>query len=77
MCNTDYRYVLSKIPVLNDYSRFKIGENVNFRYIALGDNVENIRKTLNILKEVNFYEKLKTNDYWKDSYECNIIESKS
>lgn len=77
LCNTDYRYVLSKIPVLNDYSRFKIGENVNFRYIALGDNAENIRKTLNILKEVNFYEKLKANDYWKDSYECNIIESKS
>ena len=63
--------------MLNDYSRFKIGENVNFRYIALGDNAENIRKTLNILKEVNFYEKLKANDYWKDSYECNIIESKS
>ena len=76
-CNTDYRYVLSKIPVLNNYSRFKIEENVNFRYITLGDNIENIRKTLKILKEINFYEKLKANDYWKVSYECNIIESKS
>ena len=77
MCNTDYRYVLSKIPVLNDYSRFKIEENVNFRYITLGDNMKNIRKTIKILKETNFYERLKANDYWKDSYECNIIESKS
>ena len=77
MCNTDYRYVLSKFPVLNNYSRFKIEENVNFRYITLGDNIENIRKTINILKEINFYEKLKAVDYWKNSYECNIIESKS
>ena len=77
LCNTDYRYVLSKIPVLNDYSRFKIEENVNFRYITLGDNMKNIRKTIKILKETNFYERLKANDYWKDSYECNIIESKS
>ena len=76
LCNDDYRYILNKDPILNDYSKVDIKSNVNFRYVTFGDNIQNIKESIEALKTKNYYKNLKQLDYWKNSYECNLFEGK-
>lgn len=76
ICNSDYRYILNKEPMLNNYSKIDIDDNVSFRYSTLGQNFEEISETIDGLKKKNYYEELKKSDFWKNSYECNLFEGK-
>ena len=76
LCNDDFRYILNSNPILNDYSKVNITENTTFRYSALGQNTENIERSIDCFKKDNYYQELKRNDFWKNSYECNLLEGK-
>ena len=75
-CNDDYRYLLNSNPILNDYSKFNLPSNISFRYVSLNQDLNTIIKTIEILKQENYYNKLKNSLDWKESYECNILEGK-
>ena len=74
-CNNDYRYILNKEPMLNDYSKIKT-DNTYFRYQTLGQDKEQIKESVTCLKKQNYYNELKKLDFWKNSYECNLFEGK-
>lgn len=75
-CNTDYRYVLNSDPILNDYSKLKVKDNTNYRYITTGQSKEEIKNSVACLKKDNYYTELKKIEFWKNSYECNLFEGK-
>ena len=75
-CNDDFRFILNNRPILNDYSKVKLLKSTRFRYVSLGQDVQTIKKTISSLKKVNYYKKLKNISYWKNSYECNLLEGK-
>ncbi len=76
LCNDDFRYILNKNPILNNYSKVSITENITFRYSTLGQSLDIIEKSINIFKKENFYDELKKMDFWKNAYECNLMEGK-
>lgn len=76
ICKDDYRMLLYKYPVLNNYSKVDITTNTKFRYIVSNETQEEIDKTVRIMKNTNFYDELKKINFWKNSYECNLIESR-
>lgn len=76
LCNDDYRYILNKNPMLNDYSKIKLNKHTNFRYITFGQSIEEITKSIKYFKMNNYYKELKQYDFWKNSYECNLYEGK-
>ena len=76
LCNSDYRYILNKEPMLNNYSKINTNDNVSFRYSTYGQSLEEINDTIKCLKKDNYYDELKKLDFWKDSYECNLFEGK-
>lgn len=76
LCNDDYRYILNKEPMLNDYRKVNIDNNITFRYCSLGQNIEDIEKSIECFKKTNYYTELKKLDVWKESYECNLLEGK-
>ena len=76
ICNDDYRYILNKTPILNDYTSLPINENISYRYCALGHSIEQIQEVVISIEKNNYYKYLKSLKYWKDSYECNLIEGK-
>ena len=76
LCNDDYRYILNKDPILNDYSKIKLNNNTKFRYITFGQNIEEIKESINCFKKINYYNELKKINYWENSYECNLFEGK-
>lgn len=76
LCNDDYRYILNKEPILNNYNTLNVDDNIKFRYITIGQDEETIIETVEILKKENYYSKLKDLPFWRDSYECNIVEGK-
>ena len=76
LCNDDFRYILNSNPILNDYSKVNITQNTTFRYSALGQSIEIIEKSIDCFKKDNYYQELKKNDFWKNSYECNLLEGK-
>ena len=76
-CNDDFRYILNKEPILNNYSKVKITDNTTFRYVTLGQDIDSIKETINCLKNSNnYYASLLKLSYWKKSYECNLLEGK-
>ena len=76
LCNDDYRYILNKNPMLNDYSKLEISNKTYFRYLTHGQNMDEIRESVNCLKKKNYYKELKKKKFWKNSYECNLFEGK-
>ncbi|MDD4795859.1 MAG: U32 family peptidase [Bacilli bacterium] len=76
LCNEDYRYILNKEPILNNYLTLDVRNNIKFRYVTIGQDTETIIETVEILKKENYYSELKRIPFWKDSYECNIEEGK-
>lgn len=76
LCNDDFRYILNKNPILNDYSKVEITKNTTFRYSTFGQSLDLIEKTVNCFKKANYYKELKKIDFWNKSYECNLIEGK-
>lgn len=75
-CNDDYRYILNKQPMLNDYSKVVTTDNTNFRYVTFGQDLEVIKESINCFKKSNYYSNLKNNDFWLNSYECNLLEGR-
>ena len=76
LCNDDYRYILNSKPMLNDLSKVDIKSNMSFRYVTNNQNIELIKDTIKCLKKENYYKELIKLDYYKDSYECNLMEGK-
>ena len=76
LCNEDFRYILNKNPMLNDYSKVEITDKTTFRYSTLGQSLDLIEKSLNCFKKANYYDELRKIDFWNDSYECNLMEGK-
>ncbi len=76
LCNDDFRYILNKNPILNDYSKVEITEKTTFRYFTLGQDLDLIEKSVHCLKKINYYNELKKIDFWNNSYECNLMEGK-
>lgn len=76
ICDDDYRMILNKEAILNDYSKVDITNNTSFRYVATGQKIDDIISTVKVLKEKNYYNKLKELELWKNSYECNLFESR-
>ena len=76
LCNEDYRFILNKIPILNNYTTLPINSNISYRYCCLGHTIDEIKNVVDSIKKDNYYEYLKNLDTWKCSYECNLIEGK-
>ena len=75
-CNNDYRVIINKERILNNYSKFKNLNKISFRYVATRDDLETIEEVICCVKTDNYYEKLKCLDSFKNSYECNLLEGK-
>ena len=76
LCNDDYRYILNKDPMLNDYSKVNVSNNTKFRYLTFGQTKEEINNSIECFKKNNYYKELTQNEFWKNSYECNLFEGK-
>lgn len=76
LCNDDYRYILNNEPMLNDYSKVNVSNNTKFRYITFGQTKEEINNSIDCFKKNNYYKELTQNEFWKNSYECNLFEGK-
>ena len=76
LCNDDYRYILNKEPLLNDYSKVNINNNTKFRYMTFGQTNEEINNSIECFKKNNYYKELIQNEFWKNSYECNLFDGK-
>lgn len=76
LCNEEYRYILNKTPILNDYSRLPINDNISYRYCCLGHSIDEIKNVVDSIEKDNYYDYLKSLDTWKNSYECNLIDGK-
>lgn len=76
LCNEDYRFILNKTPILNDYTTLPINNNISYRYCCLGHTIDEIKNVVDSITKDNYYKYLKNLDTWKESYECNLIEGK-
>ena len=76
LCNEDYRYILNKTPILNNYTTLPINNNISYRYCTLGHSIDEIKNVVDSIEKKNYYDYLKKFDTWKNSYECNLIEGK-
>ena len=75
-CNDDYRYILNREPILNDYSKVKLASTTKFRYVVSNETINDLNIYIECFKQKNYYNNLKKYSYWKNSYECNILEGK-
>ncbi len=75
-CNSDYRAVINKDRILNNYNKFKNLKNISFRYVATRDDLTTIEEVIKCVKNDNYYDKLIKLDNFKNSYECNLLEGK-
>ena len=73
ICKKDYRMVFFNKPILNDYSRFDINDKIRFRYVTYTQNIEEIEKTVKMLKLENYFDNMKKTEEWKESYQNNLI----
>lgn len=76
ICKDDYRMIIADTPMLNNFQYFNNCNSIKFRYVTTDQEIDEIIKTINTIKEENYYEKLKNMKLWKDSYEGNILESR-
>ena len=77
ICKKDYRMIINNDPILNDYTKVDLkNANVSFRYITLNQDLKTIKSTIDVLKDKNYYKKLKIMKTWNKSYECNLFHSK-
>ena len=76
-CKAEHRELYYEYPILNDYSKFDLGANAKFRFITRGFTNEQIEFFIKNVCDCNYYEKLKGNEEWKNSYECNLIEGRN
>lgn len=76
LCNKDYRILINREPILNDYSKVELNDYTKFRYITTGQNINEILETIEIFKNKDYYNKLKTIHPWDVSYECNLIDTR-
>ncbi len=77
ICESDHRFIISNKPMLNDIKKLDIRDNITFRYMTYGDDIETIEKTIDCFKTANYFEELSRLSSWRDSYEGNIIESRA
>ena len=72
-CKKSHRVITYSQPILNDYSKFNMEKNASYRYVAINDNLEEIKNVVNILKEENYMDKLLKTKKWCNSYEGNLV----
>ena len=77
ICKEDYRMILFNKPILNDYSKFNINKNSKFRYVTYSQSLDEVKMTIEILKESNYVERLLKTNLWRDSYENNLIVTRA
>jgi hypothetical protein len=73
-CYDDYRIITNANPVLNNYPA--LCPNESLRYIATNHSLKDITETIKILKQPEYYNKLKQMDLWKNSYICNVFNDR-
>lgn len=73
VCKKDYRMVFFNNPILNNYSKFDINNKMKFRYVAYTQKIEDIEKTVELLKTENYFDNMKNIDEWKEAYQNNLI----
>lgn len=76
ICNNDYRCIINKKPILNNYYTVNLNNTTTFRYITLDQSTNDIKNTIKILKTKNYYDNLINLKCWEDSYQCNLYEGK-
>ena len=60
-------------PILNNYSKFDINNKMKFRYVTYTQKIEDIEKTVELLKTENYFDNMKNVDEWKEAYQNNLI----
>ena len=64
-------------PILNNYSKVKYNDKVSYRYVITDETEDEFKETINIFKNSNsYYSDLNNMNYWKNSYECNLLDSR-
>lgn len=76
ICESDYRMIISDKPMLNNFQYFDNCDDINFRYVTTDQNIDEIIETIRLLKDKDYFYKLKNTEIWKNSYEGNILESR-
>lgn len=76
ICNEEYRIIVADNPMLNNFQYFSDCDDASFRYITTGQELDEIIETIELLKERNYFKKLKEMPTWKNSFEGNILESR-
>lgn len=76
ICNSDHRIIVANNPMLNDYTKVDSYKNVAFRYITYDHTIDEIKESIRLLKQNNYYEKMKRSEIWKNSFEGNVLESR-
>ena len=76
-CESDYRMLYYQYPILNNYSKVKYNDKVSYRYVITDETEDEFKETINIFKNSNsYYSDLNNMNYWKNSYECNLLDSR-
>ena len=76
VCKEDYRMIISKEPILNNFQFLSDFTEVSFRYVTTGQKLEEIISSIKELSEENYYGRMKETQIWNKSYEGNILESR-
>lgn len=75
-CYSDYRIIFDDNPILNNFQKFDIPNNITFRYITNGQNLDEVLKSIEMFKIKDYFNVMKKNIIWNNSYEGNIVESR-
>lgn len=76
LCKDDHRIIYSDEPILNNFTCFENMDNFEFRYITTDQSMEEIKETIKLLKEKDYFTNMKNMNLWKNSYQGNILENR-
>jgi collagenase-like PrtC family protease len=76
LCPEDNRCLIYKEPILNNYQKVAAYNKSSFRYMTYGQTIDEIKKSIELFKSNNYFDLMKKNNIWKNSYENNILEDR-
>lgn len=76
MCEKDHRFLIYKEPILNDYTKVSSYDFVSYRYVTYGQSIEQIKNSIEMFKNKDYYLSMKKDENWINAYENNVIESR-
>ena len=76
ICEKDHRFLISNVPILNDFTKHNCNNLMTFRYVTYGHTLSEIEESVEMFKNNDYYSFMKNNEIWKDSYECNLLEGR-